>query len=61
MPQYLRHPRHGSKVAISDLEVAADLLRGWERYDPTVPEPKADELPTDNTLEVKRRRRTTED
>ena len=61
MPQYLRHPRHGNKVAISEQEVAADLLRGWERYDPATPEPKPEDAPTENTLEVKRRRRTTED
>lgn len=60
MHVYLRHPRHGSKVAISDLEVAADLLRGWERYDPAADLPK-DDAPSENTLEVKRRRRTTED
>ena len=33
---YLRHPRHGTKVAISEPEAAADIAHGWERFDPTV-------------------------
>lgn len=61
MHVYLRHSRHGSKVAISEQEVAADLLRGWERYDPSAPEPVADAPASENTLEVKRRRRATEE
>jgi hypothetical protein len=32
---YLRHPVHGTKVAISDLEVAMDYENGWEEYDPS--------------------------
>jgi hypothetical protein len=31
---YLRHPRHGTKVAISEDEVAQDEKRGWVVYDP---------------------------
>jgi len=34
MPIYLRHPKHGSKVAISDLEAKADAVHGWVEYDP---------------------------
>ena len=30
---YLHHPRHGTKVAISDEEAKADEKQGWERYD----------------------------
>lgn len=29
---YMRHPVHGTKVAISDIEAAADEKAGWERY-----------------------------
>ena len=37
---YLRHPRHGSKVAIAEAEAVADEKNGWVRYDPgTVPPP----------------------
>jgi len=30
---YLRHPVHGSKVAIADAEADADEKNGWERYE----------------------------
>jgi hypothetical protein len=58
---YLRHPRHGAKVACTDWEAAYDEQNGWERYDPTVPAapavveatPAADE----NMLRVRRKRR----
>jgi hypothetical protein len=29
---YLRHPKHGTKVAISDMEAKADERNGWERF-----------------------------
>lgn len=31
---YLRHPKHGAKVAISDMEAENDMQNGWEEYDP---------------------------
>jgi len=31
---YLRHPVHGTKVAISHLEADFDAQNGWEMYDP---------------------------
>ncbi len=31
---YLRHPKHGVKVATMDLEADADEQNGWERLDP---------------------------
>ena len=31
---YLRHPRHGEKDAISDLEAEYDEQNGWSRYTP---------------------------
>jgi hypothetical protein len=30
---YLRHPIHGNKVAIAEVEAEADEKNGWERYD----------------------------
>ena len=31
---YLRHPVHGAKVAISDMEAESDIHNGWEEFDP---------------------------
>lgn len=31
---YLKHPRHGTKVACSDLEAQADRKLGWVDFDP---------------------------
>lgn len=31
---YLRHPTHGTKVAISEEEAIFDESHGWVRYDP---------------------------
>lgn len=31
---YLRHETHGTKVAICDLEAAADKKNGWVEYRP---------------------------
>jgi hypothetical protein len=31
---YLKHPRHGSKIAISIMEAREDIDNGWEEYDP---------------------------
>ena len=31
---YLRHPTHGTKVAISEAEAIFDESHGWVRYDP---------------------------
>ncbi len=55
---YLRHPIHGSKVAISDKEAEMDELNGWARYNPetpSAPEITEDAAPA-NGLEIKRRR-----
>ena len=63
---YLKHPIHGTKVATMDAEAEYDETNGWERYElDTQPEPVVEEVkeviaaPV-NTLEVKRRRKTTE-
>lgn len=29
---YLKHPRHGTKVAVAEAEAVADEANGWERY-----------------------------
>ena len=39
---YLKHPRHGTKVAISEAEAQFDESKGWSRYtldEPPEPEP----------------------
>jgi hypothetical protein len=50
---YLKHPVHGSKVAISDMEVEADVQNGWEVYNLDAPVVEA--APVN---ELKRRRKT---
>lgn len=32
---YLRHPKHGTKVAVSEVEATDDKRNGWEEYKPT--------------------------
>ena len=34
---YLRHPKHGVKIATMDLEADYDEQNGWERFDPDEP------------------------
>ena len=64
---YLRHHRHGCKVAISDLEAREDMERGWEEYDPSENEtdtPASAEMSASeksnmgNSLRAHRRRRS---
>lgn len=63
---YLRHHRHGCKVAISDLEAREDMERGWEEYDPSEDEtetPASAEMSAsetsqaNNNLRARRRRK----
>ena len=56
---YLRHPRHGDKVAISDAEAVADERNGWVRYNPSAPVISvSDDVPEFlNTLAPRRRGR----
>jgi hypothetical protein len=63
---YLKHPIHGTKVATMDAEADYDEAQGWERYEldtqPAIVEEAVEEViaaPV-NTLEVKRRRKTSE-
>lgn len=53
---YLKHSKHGTKVAISDMEAAADEQNGWMRYTPGTPSIPDDAAP-DNGLARARRRR----
>jgi hypothetical protein len=50
---YLRHPDHGTKVAISEAEADYDEAFGWVRYNPDEPE----EDSSGNALIPKRRGR----
>lgn len=64
MTIYLRHPVHGTKVAVMNLEAEFDEQNGWERYDPIVvneveeapPQKLVIDTAPSNELEVKRRR-----
>lgn len=51
---YLKHPQHGAKVAISDMEAMFDEQNGWERYDPDEPQASQD-TPTVNAFRTRRR------
>lgn len=62
---YLKHPVHGTKIAIVELEAENDEKNGWVRYTLDTPsvveeEPATEPAAPVNTLEVKRRRKTTE-
>lgn len=56
---YLKHPQHGSKIAISDLEATEDEKSGWVRYTIDTRSQVEEAAPV-NQLEVKRRRKTSE-
>jgi hypothetical protein len=52
---YLKHPVHGCKVAISDMEAIYDASNGWVRYNPETPS-LPDEAVTMNELIVTKRK-----
>jgi hypothetical protein len=55
---YLRHPVHGLKIAISDVEAAMDYEHGWEEYDPLEPAARQDEpVASPEPNQLKRRRK----
>lgn len=57
---YLKHPKHGTKVAISDMEAQSDIQNGWEEYNPDTPsvsESAINDAAPVNELEGKRRRK----
>ena len=69
MTIYLKHPNHGTKVAISSMEADLDEQNGWTRYTVDTPtyEVEVVEEPVDepvavedvvNTLKPKSRRKT---
>lgn len=55
---YLKHPIHGTKIAIMEMEAEFDEEHGWVRYNPEEPEESEEEqdVPV-NQLQVKRRGR----
>lgn len=58
MVYYLRHPQHGTKVAVLDLEMQFDLENGWELYDPASSTESVEiEAASVNNLGPKRRRK----
>ena len=66
---YLNHPDHGNKIATMEAEAEYDEQNGWVRYTHDTPsisqEVETVEKPIEiaapvNTLEVKRRRKSTE-
>ena len=54
---YMVHPAHGAKVAISEHEAIYDAMHGWQRYDPTTPEPAVVGDPVNEMAEPRRRGR----
>lgn len=63
---YLRHPRHGEKIAISWLEAREDMEQGWEEFDPSNPDDSETPVPSEmavsgnsehNALRTRRRRK----
>ena len=39
---YMRHPTHGTKVAIAEAEAVGDEKNGWERYTLESTEPESE-------------------
>ena len=46
---YMRHKKHGTKVATEEAEVEFDKKRGWVEFDPEEEKKQAD-TPVKNTL-----------
>ena len=53
---YLKHERHGTKIATMEMEAAFDEEHGWVRYNPDEPEQVEEYAPV-NELQVRRRGR----
>jgi len=49
---YLKHPTHGSKVAVSEQEASLDKKNGWSVYDPTVKISKPGPKPSVKSSEI---------
>jgi hypothetical protein len=58
---YLKHPEHGTKIAMMEMEAEFDEQNGWVRYTDDTPSEEEELVAAPiNTLEVKRRRKTIE-
>jgi hypothetical protein len=51
---YLRHPKHGVKIATMEMEAQYDEMHGWMRFDPD--EPLIEEPEPANIMPEPRRR-----
>ena len=60
MQIYLKHPQHGTKIAMMEMEAEFDEQNGWVRYTDDTPSEEELVAAPVNTLEVKRRRKTIE-
>jgi hypothetical protein len=60
MQIYLKHPNHGTKIAMMEMEAEFDEQNGWVRYTDDTPSEEELVAAPINTLEVKRRRKTIE-
>jgi hypothetical protein len=49
---YLKHPKHGTKIATIEMEAVYDEKNGWVRYTPDTPSEAEEAV---NTLVVKRK------
>lgn len=47
---YLRHDKHGAKVATSEAEAAYDAKQGWTRFDPSASVGPASDPVSTNTI-----------
>lgn len=56
---YLRHHRHGVKIATMHLEAEQDMRNGWEEFDPAEVEPAPAPEPV-NALRAPRKRKEPE-
>jgi hypothetical protein len=52
---YLRHPVHGTKVAIAHAEAEMDEQNGWEVYDPFCDDDDFSDRIIENALREKRK------
>jgi hypothetical protein len=57
---YLKHPRHGEKIASSEMEAEYDEQNGWQRYTLDEPDEPADEPVAVNHMLGRRRRKEPE-
>jgi hypothetical protein len=51
---YLRHPKHGVKIASMEMEAQYDEMNGWSRFDPDEP---LNDVPEQGNVMLEPRRR----